>query len=79
MNWMRKQFETPDTLRAMVEGDKAALRNMLWNTHVHSRYKQGNQTDIARYRAYLLQRMHNRWSRLLPYLVTFVRNVSGTA
>jgi hypothetical protein len=70
-------FATSDLLWGLFRSEKCALRDRLWIEEVAERFKTGPERENASKRAYMLQRIHNRYSRLMPWLIAFISDAGG--
>ena len=71
-------FESVDSLEDLLDNTKVHLRDTIWNDRLPAKYKATVGDDEQKVRkAYMLKRIHNRFTRLLPGLINFMNNAGG--
>ena len=78
MAHVRDSLRGPDGLGKLLEDDKATMRNVLWQSFL-AKYgaNQIDETLGRQHKRYLLKRLHNRISRILPPMLVFVLATAG--
>ena len=72
---LRKAFESADALEEFFTSSKATKRNRVWRS-LNAKLKiPGSEQTM---RKYLLEYIHNRCSRLAPWLIAFIRRIPRT-
>ena len=66
-----------DEFAGFMDGSVKDLRNKLWLS-MDPKHTQGlSKRQVAQYKRYMLERIHNRKSRVVPPLVIFVKSAGG--
>lgn len=75
IEYLRTSMETLDGVIRLLDGKRENQRDVLW-VNLDAKYRvEGKHHNPLR--AYMLNRLHNRRSRLLPSLVLYWSNIGG--
>ena len=77
LEYIQRAFGSKDELSDLLTAEKKIMRDELWTGDLDQRFKQGSLREVSKKRAYMLRRLHNRISRLVPNMIRFCINTGG--
>ena len=70
-------FKTGASLQALFSTPQGEKRDFLWDNELEPSFKPIDAATTKQLKNYFLKRLHNRYSRLLPWLFVLLKTLGG--